>query len=131
MPVELPPGTQLEPFDDAILVQQYEQKDRVKGSGLYIPDIAKEELHFARVLSVGAGRLLGRDQETGHIITMPMDLEPGQDVVFARYQGEPFKIGGASLILLRRDDIIGRVRFPEDVSDYFELRQEVGLLGHE
>lgn len=88
-----------------------------------------EDLHFARILAVGPGRLLGRDADTGHRITMPMDLEPGQDVVFARYQGEPFKIGNASLILLRRDDIIGVVDFPQNIDEYFDLRTDVNLLG--
>jgi chaperonin GroES len=52
------------------------------------------------VVSVGEGKL----DDKGH--RHPLQVRPGDRVVFTSYAGEPFKVGDAELLLMREDDIL-------------------------
>ena len=51
-------------------------------------------------VSVGEGRLT--DKGTRH----PLQVKPGDRVVFTSYAGEPFKVGDTEMLLMREDDIL-------------------------
>ena len=52
------------------------------------------------VVSVGEGRLTDKGQRH------PLQVKPGDRVVFTSYAGEPFKVGDSELLLMREDDIL-------------------------
>ncbi|MBN1311775.1 MAG: co-chaperone GroES [Anaerolineae bacterium] len=89
----------LRPLGDRVVVEPLEQEERTE-SGLYIPETAKEKPQKGTVLAVGAGR---RDEDGERI---PMDVEVGQNVLFAKYGGTEVKIDGKKLLILKESDIL-------------------------
>jgi chaperonin GroES len=84
-----------------------------KGSKLFIPETARKEVFYAKVLKVGPGRAVDVDEDNKPIV-MPMKVEPGQDILFSRYHGERIEIDGKEYIVMRQDDVLGLVNVGED-----------------
>jgi chaperonin GroES len=89
----------LRPLGDRVVVEPIEQEERTE-SGLYIPETAKEKPQKGKILAVGAGR---RDDDGERV---PMDVEEGQTILFARYGGTEVKIDGKKLLILKESDIL-------------------------
>ena len=96
-----------EPAGGSVLVQPIEAEDMTAG-GLALPDMArKDEVKRARVLAVGAGRLL----ECG--LTSPMPCRVGDVVGYYAPHGERRKSGtelqlnGERLLILEEGEIMG------------------------
>ena len=89
----------LRPLGDRVVVEPLEQDERTE-TGLYIPETAKEKPQKGKILAVGAGR---RDEDGKRI---PMDVETGQSVLFAKYGGTEVKIDGKKLLILKESDIL-------------------------
>jgi len=122
MPAIMPPGTEVEPFDDAILCRMYEQTGKTLGN-IIIPDTAKEEVFFAQVIKVGPGAVDGIDGN-GNIVRMPMHMAPGDNILFMRYHGERLEIDGNYYLILRQDDVLSKITMPEPApNDYFIFAQ--------
>lgn len=119
----LPPGTTIEPLEDTIYCQMYAQGNKWRqGSKLIIPDTAKEEVFFARVLAVGPGRTI--DLDTDRLpIRKPMFVSPGDDVVFQRYHGERIEIEGGFYVLMRQDDVLSKIKVPMEHDGFFKLAE--------
>ena len=56
--------------------------------GLYIPDSAKEKPQEGEVVAVGKGKRL----EDGKMV--PLDVQPGDRILFGKYSGSEIKIDG-------------------------------------
>ena len=100
-------AAKLIPLGDRILVQQVRQ-DEVRASGLVIPDTAREQPQMGQVLAVGPGRLDDNGKR------LPMDLKPGDRVLYAKYSGQdvPRGIMGADeeeFLVLRESDILAKL----------------------
>ncbi len=93
----------IRPLNDRIIVRRIEEQEQMRG-GLYIPDTAKEKPQEGEVLAVGAGKLL----ETGQRI--PIDLKPGDRILFGKYAGTEVKLDGEEYLILREDDVLGVVQ---------------------
>ncbi len=93
----------IRPLADHILVKRIEEEEKTKG-GLIIPDTAKEKPQEGRVIAVGSGRRL----ESGEI--RPLDLMPGDRVLFAKYAGSELTLDGEEQLVLREDDVLGVVK---------------------
>lgn len=120
MPMKLPPDTVVEPLEDSIYCQMYAQTGRhAANSQIYIPDTAREEVFFAKVLAVGPGRMIDVDPD-GHAIRKPSNVEVGDSIVFARFHGERMEIDGSMYVVMRQGDVLAKVRVPEG-SDFFRL----------
>ena len=66
-----------------------------------MPDTAKEKPQQGKVLAVGPG---ARDEDGKRI---PMDVEVGNTVVFAKYAGTGFKTeDGEEILILKENDIL-------------------------
>jgi len=65
---------------DAILVKRLPLPDLVKGSGIWLPDSAKEKPQLGEVLNVGNGPRCKRSSKR-----KVMDIEVGSWVLFGRF----------------------------------------------
>ena len=89
------------PLHDRVLVRRLEEKESVKG-GIIIPDTAKEKPQEGEVIAVGNGR-----REKGKLI--PLDVKPGDRVLFGKYGGNDIKIDGEEYMILREDEILAKI----------------------
>src|SRR5438477_6746361 len=99
---EKPTATNIRPLGDRILVQAI-AREEMTSSGLYLPDTAQERPQEARVRAVGPGKLLDNGQR------VPIDLKPGDRVLFAKYSGTEIKQGAEEYLILRESDILAVV----------------------
>jgi chaperonin GroES len=82
------------------LVKRVKEEEKTKG-GIIIPDTAKEKPIEAKVVAVGAGRLL----DSGEVRALA--VKKGDLVLFGKYGGTEVKIDGEDHLILREDDILG------------------------
>jgi len=82
----------VKPLGDRILVEPVEEKE-VKKGGIIIPDTAKEKPQEGEVIAVGAGKL----------------HEVGDRVLFGEYSGTEIKIEDEEYLILREDDVLGKM----------------------
>src|SRR5512139_3389635 len=92
----------LRPLSDRVVVEPLEQEERTE-SGLFIPETAKEKPQKGTILAVGEGR---RDDDGNRI---PMDVEVGQVILFAKYGGTEIKLDNKKLLILKESDILAVV----------------------
>ncbi len=92
----------LRPLGDRVVVRPSPREETTK-SGIVIPDTVKEKPQEGHVLAVGPGRLL--DDGTRE----PMDLEPGDTVLYAKYAGMECKLDGEDLLIVSAKDILAVV----------------------
>jgi chaperonin GroES len=89
----------IRPLHDRVLIKRVEEEQKTKG-GIIIPDSAKEKPAEGKVIAVGNGRVL----EDGKI--RPLDVKPGDRVLFGKYSGSEVKVDGEEHLILREDDIL-------------------------
>jgi chaperonin GroES len=88
------------PLHDRVVVRRIEQQDKTAG-GIIIPDTAKEKPMEGEIIAVGPG---GRD-ENGKLV--PIDVKPGDRILFGKWSGTEVKIGGEELLIMKETDIMG------------------------
>ena len=91
----------LTPLHDRVIVKRIEEKETVKG-GIIIPDSANEKPQEGEVIAVGAGK-----REKGELI--PLDVKPGDRVLFGKYGGTEIKLEGEELLILREEEILAKL----------------------
>jgi len=92
----------IRPLHDRIIVRRLPEEEKTTG-GIIIPDTAKEKPHMGEVRYVGKGRLTDEGK------CLPMEVKPGDKVLFGKYSGTEFKIKGEELLMMREEDIYGVV----------------------
>ena len=92
----------LKPLADRIVVEPLEKDvETFAGGELVLPDTAKEKPQQGKVLAVGPG---ARDEEGNRI---PLDVNVGDTVIFAKYAGTTFKLeGGKEVLLMKESDVL-------------------------
>ncbi len=94
----------LKPLGDRVIVEPVEkEQETFAGGALVLPETAKEKPQQGIILAVGPGR----KDEDGDLI--PMDVEEGQRVLYAKYAGTEVKIDGKRLLILKESDILAVV----------------------
>src|SRR5436309_13454638 len=93
----------LQPLGDRLIVEVLEEEETT-GSGIVLPDTAKEKPQRGRVLAVGPGE---RSEHTGELI--PMDVAVGDEIIFSKYGGTEVKVGGDDVLILRQTDVLAKV----------------------
>jgi chaperonin GroES len=88
------------PLHDRVVVRRVEEDTKTKG-GIIIPDTAQEKPMHGEVIAVGPG---GRD-ESGKLI--PIDVKPGDFVLFGKWSGTEVKLDGEELLIMKESDIMG------------------------
>ncbi len=92
----------LKPLGSRVVVEPIEQEE-VTAGGIVLPETAKEKPQKGTVLSVGPG---DRDEDGERI---PMDVTPGETVLYAKYAGTEIKIDGKKLLILKESDLLAIV----------------------
>jgi len=90
----------IRPLHDRIIMKRIPEDEKTKG-GIIIPDTAKEKPLEGLVVAVGNGKVL----EDGRM--RPLDIKPGDRVLFSKYAGNEVKIDGEEHLMLREDDVLG------------------------
>ena len=87
------------PLGDRVVVEREESEQRTSG-GILLPDSAKDKPARGTVVSVGEGKCDSKG------VRHPLQVKPGDLVVFTSYAGEAFKVGDDELLLMREDVIL-------------------------
>jgi chaperonin GroES len=88
------------PLHDRVVIKRIEAEAKT-AAGIIIPDTAKEKPQQGEIIAVGPG---GRD-ELGKLI--PIDLKPGDRVLFGKWSGTEVKIDGDEYLIMTESDIMG------------------------
>ncbi|AOJ72107.1 MULTISPECIES: co-chaperone GroES [Burkholderia] len=92
----------LRPLHDRVIVKRLDQETKT-ASGIVIPDSAAEKPDQGEILAVGPGR---RDADGKRI---EPDVKVGERVLFGKYAGQPVKVDGNELLVLREEEIVAVV----------------------
>jgi chaperonin GroES len=90
------------PLHDRVVVRRIDAEEKSAG-GIIIPDTAKEKPQQGEVVAVGPG---ARDEQ-GKLT--PLDVKPGDTVLFGKWSGTEVKIDGEELLIMKESDILGVV----------------------
>jgi chaperonin GroES len=90
------------PLHDRVLIRRVEEDDKTRG-GIFIPDSAKEKPMEGEIVAVGPG---ARDDRG---LVAPLDVKPGDRVLFGKWSGTGIKLKGEDLIVMNESDIMGVV----------------------
>lgn len=90
----------LTPLDDRVLLEVAPRETQTAG-GIFIPDTV--ETKHIRGTIVAAGR--GRRNKKGYV--RPMDVQVGDEVLYAEFAGTPITVGSQELLLMKEEDLLG------------------------
>jgi chaperonin GroES len=92
----------LKPLGSRVVIEPTEEEDKT-AVGIYLPENAKEKPQKGVVISVGPG---DRDEDGKRV---PMDVEVGNTVLFAKYAGTEIKVDSKKLLIMRESDLLAIV----------------------
>ena len=92
----------LKPLGDRVVVKPVEREEKTK-SGIVLPDTAKEKPQEGIVEAAGSGRIL----ENG--TKVPMELQVGDRVLYAKYAGNEFKLEEVDYLIISEKDVLAVV----------------------
>src|SRR6266568_1068401 len=92
----------LRPLGDRVVVKPVEKEEKTK-SGIVIPDTVKEKPQEGIVEAVGSGRILDNGTK------VPMELEVGDKVLYAKYSGNEFKLDEVEYLIIPEKDVLAIV----------------------
>jgi chaperonin GroES len=84
----------IQPLGTRVLIRPLEQETKTS-SGLYLPETAKEKPQTGQVIAIG-------DDES-------IKVKPKDKVLFAKYTGTEFKMGGVEYLLIEANDLLARL----------------------
>lgn len=89
----------IRPLQDKILVRPAAPEEVSKG-GIIIPGTVKEKPTKGEVLMVGSGKVLSNGE------ILPMDVRPGNVVIYGQYAGTEVELDGDKLRIISQDDVM-------------------------
>jgi chaperonin GroES len=92
----------LRPLGDRAVLKPVEKEEKTK-SGIVIPDTAKEKPQEGIVEAVGSGRILDNGTK------VPMELNVGDKVLYAKYSGSEFKLDDIEYLIISEKDVLAIV----------------------
>jgi chaperonin GroES len=96
-------AARIRPLQDRVIVKRLEEREQRSAGGIIIPDTAQEKPQEGKVVAVGPGR-----REDGKVV--PVDVKPGDRILFGKYAGSEIKLDGEEHLILREEDILGVVQ---------------------
>jgi chaperonin GroES len=91
--------TKIRPLGDRLVIRPKVREEMTR-SGIVLPDTAKEKPQEGIVVAVGLGQLTDEGKR------LPMDVEPGQTVLYAKYAGSEVKLDDEEYLILRVTDVL-------------------------
>jgi chaperonin GroES len=91
----------MQPFGDRVLIRPTVE-DRVRASGLVMPEGATEKPQSGVVVAVGPGILKGDER-------VPVDVQEGETVLYSKYGGTEIKVDGVDMVLVKEQDVFAKV----------------------
>jgi chaperonin GroES len=92
----------LQPLHDRLVVEAAAKENKTAG-GIILPDSAQEKPQRGKVLAVGPGKRLDSGQ------LAPIDIKPGDTVLYGKYGGTEVTVDGKDYVILRADDVLAVV----------------------
>jgi|SRR6266699_1027443 chaperonin GroES len=92
----------LRPLGDRVVVKPVEKEEMTK-SGIVIPDTVQEKPQQGIVEAVGTGRILDNGTR------VPMELEVGDRVLYAKYSGSEYKLDDNEYLIIPERDVLAIV----------------------
>ncbi len=89
----------MRPLGSRLVIEPIEQEEITAG-GIVLPETAKEKPQKGTVLAIGPGE---RDDNGNRI---PLDVQVGDLVLFAKYSGTEIKYEGKKLLIMRESDVL-------------------------
>ena len=87
------------PLHDRIIVQRIEEGEQKVG-GIIIPDSAKEKPQQGKVIAAGNGKVKDDGKR------QPLDVKPGDVILFGKYSGQEIKLDGDEYLIMREDEVL-------------------------
>ena len=84
----------IQPLADRVLILPAPAEEKTVG-GIIIPDTAKEKPLKGEIIAVGKGT---KDEE--------MVLKVGDTVLYGKYAGTEFEVGGTKYLIMRQSDVL-------------------------
>ncbi len=92
----------LRPLADRVVARALAREEMTK-SGIMLPDTAKEKPMRGTVVAAGEGR------RTDDGTRLPLDVQVGDQILFAKYAGAEFTLDEEELLILSEKDILAVV----------------------
>lgn len=92
-------ATTIRPLHDRVLIKRLDEEEQIRG-GIIIPDTAKEKPQQGEVIAAGEGKI--REDGT----RQPLEVNPGDRVLFGKYSGSEVKIDDEEYLIMREDEIL-------------------------
>ncbi len=90
----------LKPLGDNVVIKPITKEEKTK-SGIILPDtVDKEKPEQGEVIATGPGKLLDNGSRA------PMEVKPGDKVLFKKYSPDEIKVDGEEVLVLSQSDII-------------------------
>ena len=90
------------PSHDRVVVRRIDDEEKTAG-GIIIPDTAKEKPQEGEIVAAGPGAR----NEQGQLV--PLDVTPGDRVLFGKWSGTEVKVEGQDLLIMKESDLLGVV----------------------
>jgi len=91
------------PLHDRLVVRRLEEGEQSVG-GIIIPDSAKEKPQRGTVIAAGSGTV--RDDGT----RVPLDVKPGDLILFGKYASQEITLDGAELLIMRENEVLAVIQ---------------------
>jgi len=92
-------AVKLRPLADRVVVRPIGREEMTK-SGIMLPDTAKEKPMRGAIVATGEGR---RNDDGERV---PLEVQVGDEILFAKYAGTEFKYEDDELLILAEKDIL-------------------------
>ena len=90
----------IKPLSNHILIEPIKGEEKTK-LGILLPDtVEKEKPEQGKVIAVGSGR----KTSSGKVI--PLEVKPGDKVIFTKYGPNEIKIDGKEYLIAKEEDIL-------------------------
>eukprot|EP00899_Mesostigma_viride_P021280 jgi/Mesvir1/29153/Mv18444-RA.1 len=109
--------TKITPLGDRVFVKTEEVEAKTAG-GLLLPTTSSTKPNQGKVVSLGERKLPNGK-------TLDFDVKEGDTVIFSKFAGTPIEFGNADHVLLKEDDITGKLPAGGDVAQMSPLGDRV------
>ncbi len=88
----------------ARVVVKETEPEEVTAGGIFIPDSAQDKAYRGEIVAVGPG--YRKVAENGDIVTIPVDVKVGDNVIFAKFAGSAVKVDDEEYVVINERDIL-------------------------